>query len=33
VPENYDEKETSVILHVSDASGQEIFHTFRLKVR
>jgi hypothetical protein len=30
VPKNYDGKDANVILTVSDASGQEVFHTFSL---
>jgi hypothetical protein len=33
VPANYAEGETSVLIAVRDASGQQIFHTFRLTVR
>jgi hypothetical protein len=33
VPANYEEKEVFIITTVSDATGQEIFHTFRLVVK
>jgi predicted Zn finger-like uncharacterized protein len=32
VPRDFEEKDVSVILTVSDATGQEVFHTFRLVV-
>jgi S1-C subfamily serine protease len=32
VPANFDEEETAVILSISDASGQEIFHSFKISV-
>jgi S1-C subfamily serine protease len=33
VPADFADKETTVILSVGDKSGQEVFHTFTLKVR
>src|SRR5262249_10300016 len=33
VPRNFSATEADVILTVSDASGQEVFHTFKLAVR
>ncbi|QEL13462.1 hypothetical protein [Limnoglobus roseus] len=33
VPESFDEATANVLLTVSDASGQEVFHTFALSVR